>query len=496
MPTPRSVLLLLLLGALLAALSGTVVHGASRARPNLVFILADDMGWGDPGCYNPDSRIPTPNLDRVAREGMRFTDAHSPSAVCSPTRYALLTGRYAWRSRLKRGVLDGYSPALLEPGRPTVASLLKSRGYATAAVGKWHLGLGDAEKTDYAKPLRPGPLTAGFDTFFGIPASLDMPPYLYVQDEAPLVPATAAIGASEMRRHGGGGFWRAGALAPGFRHQEVLPRVTERAVDWIGRQSRRQPFFLYVALSSPHTPWMPTPEFRGRSGADWYGDFAAQTDAAVGRILHALAERGLEKDTLVLFTSDNGAHWLPEDLRRWRHRANGPWRGQKADIWEAGHRVPFLARWPGRVPAGATCDQTVCHVDLFATAADLLGERLPRDGGEDSFSMLPLLRGRTGRPVRPALVSHSGDGMFAIREGDWKLVEGLGSGGFTPPRLEQPVPGGPEGQLYHLGEDPGEQRNLWKERPAEVARLQAMLDRCRREGRSRFPAAGGSAGDG
>ena len=478
--------LLIAAGLLLAgAGGGRPARGAAAERPNVVVILADDLGWGDPRCYNPDSKIPTPVIDRLAREGMRFTDAHAPTALCTPSRYALLTGRYCWRSKLKRGVLDGYSPALIEPGRPTLASFLKGRGYNTACVGKWHLGIGESGRTDFAQKLQPGPTTVGFDTYFGIPASLDMPPYLYVQNDGPLEPATDTIGDSQMRRYGGEGFWRAGAIAPGFRHQEVLPRLTDRDVEWVRKQSPERPFFLYFALNSPHTPWMPTPEFRGKSGADWYGDYTVETDAMIGRVVDALKEKGLAKNTLLFFASDNGAHWLPTDIEKWNHHANGPWRGQKSDIWEAGHRVPFIASWPGHVPAGTTCDQTVCHGDIFATVAEALGERLPENGAEDSFSMLPLLQGHTDRPVRASLVNHSGDGLFAIRVGQLKLVEGLGSGGFTPPKQVAPKPGGPEGQLYDLAADPAEKHNLWLERPADVARLKTVLETIRTEGRSR-----------
>lgn len=470
-------------GALLAA-GAADAKRADATLPNVVVILADDMGWGDPRCYNPDSRIPTPNIDRLASEGMRFTDAHTPSAVCTPTRYGLLTGRYCWRTRLKRGVLDGYSPLLIEPGRATLASFLQQRGYATGGFGKWHLGLGDEKKTDYDRPLRPGPTTVGFETFFGIPASLDMPPYLYVDRDGPLEPPTATIAASEMRRYGGGGFWRAGAISPGFKHEEVLPRITDRAVEFVRRQSTKKPFFLYFALNAPHTPWMPTPVFRGKSRAGWYGDYVAETDAMIGRVLGALEERKLDRNTLLVFTSDNGAHWLPTDIQQWGHRANAAWRGQKADIWEAGHRVPFVVRWPGKVQPGTQSDQTVCLTDVFATAAAALSVPLPRDAAEDSISFLPLLRG-ADQPTRESVVHHSSEGMFAIRSGNWKLVEGLGSGGFTPPKLEAPVPDGPLGQLYNLADDPGEQKNLYQNRPRTVARLRALLDRIRSEGRSR-----------
>jgi arylsulfatase A len=474
--------------ALLAALLlAAPAAGAEPARkPNLVLILADDLGYGDPRCYNAASKVPTPNLDRLAAQGLRFTDAHAPCAVCTPTRYGLLTGRYCWRTRLKRGVLQGYSPALIEPGRLTVASLLRRHGYATACVGKWHLGLGGREKTDYDKPLSPGPNSAGFDYFFGTPASLDMPPYVFVENERVTEAPTTTIAASAMRRDGGKGFWRAGAIAPGFRHQDVLPKITDKALGWLGRQSKDKPFFLYFALTAPHTPWLPTPEFEGKSGAGPYGDFVSQVDAVVGRALRALDDAQLADDTLVLFTSDNGAHWLPSDIEKWKHRANDGLRGQKSDIWDGGHRVPFIVRWPGHVPAGRTSNELICLTDVLATAAALVGDKLPPDAGEDSFDLLPALLGKKlERPVREAVVHQSGDGTLGIRQRPWKLATALGSHGFSDPRNIRPTPGGPQGQLYNLDDDPAEQHNLWLDRPAVVKRLTALLEKYKAEGRSR-----------
>jgi len=443
------------------------------------------MGYGDPGSYNPASRIPTPNIDRLAGEGMRFTDAHSPSAVCTPTRYGLLTGRYAWRTPLV-GVLWGYSPALIEEGRLTVASLLQHSGYATAAVGKWHLGLGTAETTDYEQPLRPGPNAAGFDYFFGIPASLDMAPYVYVKHEELVEPPTDFIEASGERRLGGNGFWRAGPIAPGFRHMDVLPTITEEAVEFIKRQQgAERPFFLYLPFSAPHTPWLPTAEFAGRSRAGPYGDFAAQVDVAIGSVLDALVSIGVDDDTLVIVTSDNGAHWLESDIEEHGHRANGELRGQKADIFEGGHRVPFIARWPGRIAAGSSSDETISHTDLLATVAEIVGATLPPEAGEDSYSLLPVLLGESlDAPLREATVHHSYHGLFSIRQGPWKLILGLGSGGFTEPVSIEPAPGEPQGQLYNLDDDPRETTDLYARHPDVVARLEELLEQYRQSGRS------------
>jgi arylsulfatase A-like enzyme len=455
-------------------------------RPNVVLVLADDLGWGDPRCYNPESLIPTPNMDRLAAGGMRFTDAHSPSSVCTPTRYGLLTGRYAWRTRLKQGVLDGYSPALVEHERVTLASLLKSKGYRTACIGKWHLGLGDATPTDYARPLVPGPNATGFDEAFIHPASLDMPPYVFVHNERPTAPPVEHIAASKMRRHGGGGFWREGAIAAGFRHEDTLPVLTARAVQYIREQDANQPFFLYFPLTAPHTPWMPTAKFRGRTPVGYYGDFVAQVDVMLGRVLAALDKQKLADNTLVIFTSDNGAHWLPSDIDQWKHRANAHWRGQKADAWEGGHRVPFVVRWPGMVAAATHSEETICLTDVLATVAAILGADLPTDAGEDSYNVLPALLGQSyERPLREATVHHSSDGTFAIRRGPWKLITKLGSHGFSEPKHIEPTPGGPPGQLYNLADDPSEERNQWLDKSEVVAELSQLLARYQESGRSR-----------
>jgi len=468
----------------------TEAEAEAAQPPNIVVILADDLGYGDPGALNADSKIPTPNLDRLARQSLSFVDAHTPSAVCTPTRYALLTGRYCWRSSLKRGVLWGRSAALIEPERWTIASMLQDQGYATMGVGKWHLGLGAEGETDYSKPLRPGPVTVGFDHYFGIPASLDMEPYVYIRDDGVEAEPTETIEASAHRRQNGGGYWRAGGIAPGFRHIDVLPRIEQESVAFLESQAERDArFFLYVPLSAPHTPWLPLDEYRGRSEAGYYGDFVAQVDATVGRILETLEASGQADDTLVVFTSDNGAHWPEADIKEFNHRANGPWRGQKADIHEGGHRVPFFVRWPGVTEAGSTCEETICLTDLMATLAAVVGVALPDDQAEDSFDLTPLLRGEPLEgSFRPATIHHSARGMFAIRAGDWKLIEGRGSGGFTAPAEIDPEtlePGAPVGQLYNLAEDPAEQHNLYNERPEVVEALKAQLERIRNEGRSR-----------
>ena len=452
-------------------------------RPNVVFVLADDLGYGDVGVYNPESKVPTPFADALAAQGMRFTDAHTSSAVCTPSRYSVLTGRYAWRTALKSGALWGYAPALIDPERQTVADAFRAQGYRTGGFGKWHLGLGMADSTDYAAPFDPGPLDYGFDEWFGVPVSLDMHPYVYLDGNSAEAAPTDAMAGSKPIRDGGGGFWRAGPAAPGFRHADVLPRVTERALAFIEADDGR-PFFAYLALTSPHTPWTVSPAYVGASTAGAYGDFVAETDAVLGQVMSALDRTGKADDTVVVFASDNGAWWRDQDAERYDHRANGEWRGQKADVWEGGHRVPLIVRWPGRVPAGGVSDVGVELTDLFATFADLTGAALPADAAEDSFSFWPVLRGEAARP-RPFMIHHSGQGVFALREGRWKYVEGPDGGGFIDRSAPPPDPSRPQVQLYDLDRDAAEASNVYADHPAVVARLAGLLERARSAGRTR-----------
>lgn len=458
------------------------IHGAGRdpaPRPNVIVILADDMGLGDISGLNPGCAWRTPAIDRLIREGRTFTDAHSASGVCSPSRYTLLTGRYSWRGRLKSGVLHGYDPGLVETNRLTLPSLLRQQGYATAMVGKWHLGLdwvrtgSKLEEVNFGLPFGGGPMAHGFDRFFGISASLDMPPYVYLrQDRSTSVPTNRIPSSPGMR------MWREGWIGPDFRHEEVHPRFRQEALDWIRERAHPtdgKPFFLYLALASPHTPILPTPEFAGRSRTTAYGDFVAQVDATVGDLLGALDRERIGTNTLVIFTTDNGFAPVADlpSLRRLGHDPTGGYRGHKADLFEGGHRVPFIARWPGRIPSGTRCGRTVGQVDLMATFADLLKADLPETAGEDSVSLLPqLLEGDRGGRGRESLVHQSSDGSFAIRQGRWKLLFTPDSGGWSAPK-----PGSPESkmlpplQLYDLEMDPTESVNVWQENPKVVERL-------------------------
>ena len=473
-------------GASAIAMAGPVMANAAPRLPNIVFILADDLGWGDIGANNPNSAIPTPNIDRLAKQGMRFTDMHSSSAVCTPSRYSILTGQYPWRNTDKSGALTGYAPSLIKQGRLTVAGMLKQAGYYTAGVGKWHLGLGDKQPTDYSQPFHPAPTDHGFDYYYGLPASLDMPPYVYFENDRCVVPPTASTEDQANEKGPFGKFWRHGAMMPGFDFDQVTPTFTSKAVEIVNRQARKaEPFFLYFALPSPHTPWLPLPEFRGKSRAGDYGDFVCQVDAMVGKVLAAIEDNGIAGETLIYFTSDNGAMWDEDHIERFGHRANASWRGRKADVWEAGHRIPCFVKWPGHVAPGSTCNEMLSLTDFMATVAAVTGQKLPDNAAEDSFNALPALERRNTRPIRETLISESGKGMRTFREGNWKLEMGLGSGGFSDPITVAPVPGGPQGQLYDLKADPAERNNLWTQRPDIVARLSAKLKQAEEAGRTR-----------
>lgn len=467
---------------------------AADTRPNLVVILADDLGYGDVGAINPDAKIRTPHLDRLAAQGMIFSDAHSGSSVCTPTRYGLLAGRYAWRTRLAKGVLGGYSPHLIAPGRMTVASLLKSHGYSTACFGKWHLGMDwsirdgadpgddidpkiDPASVDFAARIRHGPTAVGFDVFFGISGSLDMPPFVFIENDR-----AAALPTARKK-------WiREGPASPDFEAQDVLSAITRRTVAHIRERAKAGgPFFVFMSMNSPHTPIVPTPEFQGKSGLNAYGDFVMQTDAAAGDVLRAIDEAGIADETLVVFTSDNGCSPLADypALLAKGHNPSHVYRGAKADIFEGGHRVPFFVRWPGIVKAGSRCDRTVCLTDLLATAADLAGVKLPDNAGEDSVSLLPCLRGDPKGPFREATVHHSINGSFAIRRGRWKLSLCPDSGGWSAPRPGSPAAKGlPPVQLYDLETDVTEARNVAAEHPEVVDRLTRLLQLCVDRGRS------------
>lgn len=460
--------------ALLALLCGRA-NAATPDKPNIVVVLADDFGFGDAACYDPQfSKIPTPNIDRLFHEGMHFTDAHSSSSVCTPSRYSLLTGRYNWRTRLQGAVLPPYAAPLIAADRLTVAGLLKQQGYTTACIGKWHLGwdwpkAGGKEVFD--RPIAGGPTTRGFDSYFGTDVP-NYPPYAFIKnDHLTAQPTEQFSGSKEMYIR------RSGPMAPGWKFDRILPTIAEKAVSFIGERAKSgQPFFLYLALTTPHEPISPSEQFKGKSGISPVGDLIMETDWALGQVMEALAKQGLTGDTLLLFTCDNGhcPYTGLEPFEKAGHRVSGPLRGHKFDPWEGGHRLPFIVRWPGVVRPDSQCSQPVSLTDFMATCAAITGAQLPPNAAEDSFSILPLLKG-DDHPVRETVVSHSSKGIFSIQRGGWKLIVGQDSAhpGDTAP-----------GQLYNLSNDIGETKNLYTQNPEIVGELTALLKHCVENGRS------------
>lgn len=464
-----------------------------RAQPNVVYILADDMGYGDVSALNEKCAFQTPNFDAIAHDGIAFTDAHASSAVCTPSRYSILTGRYNWRSRLKSGVMSGYSRALIEDGRMTVADLFRQNGYRTAAIGKWHLGMNfktddtfvereDYETcpgVDYGGKIEKSPITNGFDYYYGISASLDMPPYIYIEnDHFTALPDHETVDYEKR-------FWRLGPTAPDFVHEEVLPKLTDKVLEKI-EEYQNDPFFIYFPMPAPHTPILPSAEFQGKSHTNEYGDFVLMVDAMVGKIRQKLQDLGLYENTILIMTSDNGCSPMAnfEELLRAGHNPSYVFRGHKADIYEGGHRIPLLISWPEGIPAGQVCDQTVCLSDFMATMADILESPLPPDAGVDSISNLPLWQDADCPAVREDVVHQSIEGHLSIRKGKYKLEMCPGSGGWSYPKPGEETPDMPKFQLYNLETDIGERVNIIEEHPAIAEYLKKLLIAHVRNGRS------------
>lgn len=473
------------------------------ARPNIVILYADDLGYGDLGAQNPDSKIPTPHLDRLAQEGMRFTDAHSSSGICSPSRYALLTGRFHWRKF--HDIVNAFGPPVWD-GEFTLPEMLRAQGYRTACIGKWHLGwnweaikrpeaAAEQPKTgyppdafDWSKPIPGGPLAHGFDYYFGDDVP-NFPPYSWFENDRVLEPPTEALKITPPIAEGS---WEArpGPMQKDWDFYAVVPRLTRKTIDWIGQQRGREgPFFLYVPFNSPHAPIVPVDDFRGKSQAGGYGDYVAQTDDNVGRILQALEDNGLAGNTLVIFTSDNGPErYAYERVRRFGHRSMGPLRGVKRDLWEGGHRVPFIVRWPEHVQPGTVNDALTSQVDLMATLAAVVGANLPADSAHDSYNLLPVWTEGAASPRR-SIVHNTAPNGYAVRHDQWLLIAADSGGiskvpdwfdeanGYT--KSDQP------GELYHLGQDLGQRHNLYQQQPDKVAELQALLRQIRAKGQVR-----------
>ncbi|PWJ58644.1 arylsulfatase A-like enzyme [Dyadobacter jejuensis] len=444
-------------------------NGHEKNPPNIIFILADDMGFGDPQCYNPESKISTPHIDKLALQGMKFMDAHSAGSWCVPSRYGLMTGQYPLRKHM-----DVKNGALIDQGQLTIASLLKRNGYATAMIGKWHLGfegVSDWGKVDYSKKLTGGPIDRGFDYFFGMHASLDIPPYFFIENDQVISAPTEDIAGNQSPDATttiSGAFWREGKVAPGFKHVEVLPTFTDKALSFLEKEATSKttkPFFLYFALTAPHTPWVTTPDFAGKSKVGEYGDFTMQVDHTVGEIMKALDRLGLDKNTILVFTSDNGPVWFKEDIEKYNHRATAQFRGMKIDSYEGAHRVPFIVRWPGKVKPNSSSDQLMCFTDILPTLADVVGDPLSSQESKDNFSLLPILLDK-GNGKRNGLVVEG----HTIREGDWKLIFGNGTGSLQKKYGKIPAPS-IEGELYNLKVDPSETTNLYTKQPEKVAEL-------------------------
>lgn len=482
------------LGMLGCSVAGLAFGGAAAGRklPNIVYVLADDMGWGDVSCNNPKGKIPTPNIDRLAAEGIRFTAAYAGSAACTPTRYGLMTGQYCWRTRLKRGVGWCFDPPLIARDRLTVPELLKAHGYDTAMFGKWHLGLGfpttDGKAPSHrerpaniawGQPLTDSPLDHGFDVFFGTAASLDMPPYGWIEGRRFVAPCTEQGTLHKI----------VGPMQKGFRAEEALPTITRKTVEYLrGRKGASRPCFVYMALTAPHEPLAPSKAFQGKSPLGRYGDFCMEVDAAVGQVCAALREAGLEGETWVLFSADNGCSRLigVEGMAKKGHLVSGGFRGYKAEIYEGGDRVPYVMRWPGVIRPGQVSDERVSLTDLMATCAELVGTELPRDAGEDSISNLPLLEGASyAKPLRPVIIHQANNGALGITKGKWKLELCKGNGGWFKPYDGKDPKTLPSIQLYDIEADPAETANVQDKHPDVVRELRALLRRYETSGRTR-----------
>jgi arylsulfatase A-like enzyme len=493
----------------------------SGEKPNVVIILADDMGYGDVSSNNPFARTSTPAIDKLAREGIRFTDAHSGGAVCTPSRYSILTGRYFFRVP-KRDANWGYLAPLIEPDRETIGSLMKKSGYTTACIGKWHLGLNWGRKdqskpqienkkvpgytnTDFSSAVTGGPNELGFDYSFILPASLDMPPYTFVRNGKvvdPEVVLTADVYPHTLdrtvyawdRKHTGdndvywdrGVWWRNGEMSKSFKVENCFDEIVSEGISFIDREAKnKKPFLLYLPLTGPHTPWMPDSLFKGTTMLGTYGDFIAQVDNVVNRVTAKLKELGIDKNTMVIFSSDNGAPWEEEDILQYGHQSNWGRRGQKGDAWDGGHHIPLCVKWPETIKPGATYRETVGLIDIFATLADITGQPLKNDEAEDSYSFRKVLDGDLQTPTRDHLIYLSSAGKLAIKKGPWKYIEGIGSGGFSFPSKLLPVKNGPTGQLYNLAQNSLESDNLFLRKKEVVNELSGLLKEIEERGYSR-----------
>lgn len=477
-------------------------------QPNIVIIYADDMGYGDLNCQNPDSKIPTPYLNKLAAEGMRFTDAHSSSGICSPSRFALLTGQYHWRRT--HGIVSSFGPPMFKDSDLTLAQVLKENGYTTACFGKWHLGWTwnfinkkpSGERTywnrshkcylvddiDWTKPLKGGPLDRGFDHYFG-DGTINFPPYAWVEDEHFVEIPNDIFEFNQFARQAKEADWdsRPGPKVKDWDPYQVLPTLTKKTTEWIGKQSKEKPFFLYFALPSPHCPIIPNDEFDGTSQAGAYGDFMVQTDWVAGQVLKALKENGFEENTLLIFTSDNGPERFAfQRGEKYAHFSMGDFRGLKRDVWEGGHHIPFIVKWPGKIEAGSVSNKLISQIDIMATVAAATNIRLSEKAAPDSYNMLPILKGdNTKTPIRQHLVHNTYKGQWGYREGKWLYInKSTGEASKMPESFKQ-LRGYTDfttkGILFDLEKDPEQRENLFTKYPAKVEEMKASLEKILKE---------------
>jgi arylsulfatase A len=494
---------------LLAWLAANVFADQSPSWPNVVILYADDMGYGDLAIQNPQSKIPTPNLDKLAMQGVRFTDAHSSSGICTPSRYALLHGRYHWRKF--HGIVNSFDQPILDNDRTTLAELLKTKGYNTACIGKWHLGwdwnaikrpgaelqnVDDqgspvkafaADAWDWSKPIPGGPLSHGFDYYFGDDVP-NFPPYAWFENDRVITEPTVQRTTPRPTAEGN---WetRPGPSVKDWDYWAVMPTLTQKAVDWIGTQEKEKPFFLYVPFTSPHAPIIPTKEFVGKSSAGGFGDFVVQTDDAVGRILKALEEHGFKENTIVIFSADNGPeHYAYARVKNFDHRSMGPLRGLKRDLWEGGHRVPMIVRWPGQVPVGKVQDGLISQIDLYATIATIVAADIPKGSAEDSYNQVDFIRCKKSS-ARDTLVHNTNANNYGLRQGDWVLIAAPTGGVSKVPEWFDQANGygknSHPGELYNLKEDLAQKNNLYAEHPEKVTAMKAALENVRSRGQVR-----------
>ena len=491
----------------LMVLAGYQINAAKK--PNIVIIYADDLGYGDLSCQNPESKITTPNLDKLASEGMRFTDAHSSSGICSPSRYALLTGNYHWRRQ--HGIVNAFGTPFFKEGEFTIATMLKSQGYTTAAIGKWHLGWNwDAVKKPGAKPIKTGksssfgpdafdwtksvpggPLDRGFDYYFG-DGTINFPPYCWMENDKVLKAPTEMLDLKGMKTKEGSWEFRPGPMVKDWNPYEVLPTLCKKSVEYIKSQSADKPFFLYFALPSPHAPIIPNDEFDGKTKAGPYGDFVFQTDYVAGQVLNALKEKGLEENTLIIFSADNGPEkYAYSRIQNFDHYSMGKLRGLKRDMYEGGHRVPFIVKWPGKVQAGSMSHEVINQVDVMSTVAEITGYKLSNEVAVDSYNLLPVITGEKYKtPLREATIQNTKENMYAVRKGTFVLINAYTGQHSSAPAWYHQKSGYPKPdkkvkfQLFDLSSDVGQKKDISSEKPELVKEMQGILERYRKSGRS------------